>query len=151
MSTRLALAALLALLVLGCSGGSGTPTPTPGGAPTVAPGGGPTATPGGAPTVAPGGGNLEAKARSLVPPGATEVAELDAGTGYSLTVTTSTPIDQLESFWNQAIPGAGITKTGSFTMDGILTIALSNPDGGIIATPDESGLVTILISLGTSS
>lgn len=157
MSTRFAMGALVALLVLGCSGGSGpAPTPTPGGGaptpvnvPTATPGGAPT--PGGGATVPPGGGNLEAKARSLVPAGSTQTAEFDGGTSYVLTVTTTTPIAQLEAFWEQAIPAAGLSLSGSFTFDGALVMAFTNPDGGITATPGENGLVTVLISIGTSS
>ncbi len=168
MSQRFLAGVMLATLLAACSG-SPASAPTPG--PTGAPGPGATPTPvvpGATPTpVVPGAtdpaptpagptnplnsGDLEALVRSLVPPGSTEVTHIEVGGLYQLHLTSTSTIDQLEAFWDQAIPAAGMTLEGKYTAGGTLTIGISNPDGGIIVTPDESGQLFIAISLGISS
>jgi hypothetical protein len=85
-----------------------------------------------------------------VPPGASETSAVSIGNAYQLTLSSNQSLEELEAFWDQAIPAAGMQSTGRFTADGSLTIALTNPDGGIVATGDPStGGVTIVISVGT--
>jgi hypothetical protein len=138
------------VLLLACSGGPAGPTPgsqttTPPAAtnpPNV------TAEPG---TAQPNAGSNEQRARALIPPGATEVSAGSIGNSYQLTLTSDQTLAELEAFWAQAIPAAGLHSTGQFTADGTLTIAFANPDGGIVAANDLSGEqgVTIVISVGT--
>jgi hypothetical protein len=70
---------------------------------------------------------------------------------YQLSLTSTMTVDQLEAFWDERIPSLGMTLTGKFTSGGVLTIAITNPDGGIVAAPDGDGGVGIVISLGTSA
>lgn len=149
-------AALAAIALLAACGGTAAPAtsqpttaPAPGG-PTAAPGG-PTAAPGGAPTTAPVGGSLESKARALVPPGSTEVSQIATATSYQLIFSTTMSLDSLKQFWAQQIPAQGMAQSGSFEMQGVLTIALTNPDGGIVAVPDEEGKFIVTVSLGIRS
>jgi hypothetical protein len=133
----------LVVVVAACGGGPVTPTQRPGQ---------PTQAPGGTTTVPqPGGGNTEAKARALVPPGSTELSATTQGNSYSLIVSTAQTIEQVGAFYQQAIPAAGLTETGRFTLGDTLTISVSNPDGGIVAVKDPSqGRVVVTISLGIS-
>ena len=145
-------------LLLACSSGPAAPTPgsqqTPGSQPT--PPQAATSVPNppaqqtpGAPQ--PNAGDNESRARALIPPGASEVGEASFGGAYQLSLTSTQSLEQLDAFWAQAIPAAGMQLTGRFTVEGTLTIAVSNPDGGIVAARDAStGVTTIVISLGTS-
>jgi hypothetical protein len=142
--------AATAVLILACSGSGAVPT-APGA--TSGPDGAPTGVP-----TQPGGattnpqipaGDLEARARALIPPGSTEAGESTFGSLYQVTVTNPQTLEQLGPFWTTAIPGAGMTETGRFTAGPVLTIAFVNPDGGVVATRDDStGVTTILISTG---
>ncbi len=145
MSARLLGLLVLAMVIVACSSGGAAPTV---GAPTAAPGG-PTAAPGG-PTTAPAGGSMESIARALVPPGSNEVSGVQSGGSYTLIVTTTMSIEELKTFYAQAVPASGATSSGQFEVGGTLTISLTNPDGGIVATPGgaEGNLVTI--SVGTT-
>lgn len=145
------LAALFAMtFVLVACGGAGAPLASPGTGPTAQP---PVATqaPGGGATAAPVTGGLAALARELTPPASTEVSHFETPTSYQLIVSTTTPVDSLKQFWTQQIASLGITETGRFEMEGTLTIALTNPDGGILVVPGESGQHLVTISLGISS
>ena len=103
------------------------------------------------PTLQPNTGDNESRARALVPPGSTQLSESSFGNAFQLTLSSTQSIEQLGAFWTQAIPAAGMQETGRFTAEGSLTIAFTNPDGGIVAAPDPStGTVTIVISVGTS-
>lgn len=142
---RLLGSTLLAVFIVSCGGG-GQPTIT------QAPGGA-TQQPGAATQQpAPVGGDNEAKARALAPPGSTEVSLNKVGNSVQLAVSTTQNLEQLESFYTTAIPAAGMTETGRFTVSGVLTIAVTNPDGGIVAysNPDD-GTTYITISVGTST
>jgi hypothetical protein len=98
----------------------------------------------------PNAGDNESRARALVPPGSTELSETSFGNAYQLTLTNPQSLEQLDAFWAQAIPAAGMQSTGKFEMDLSLVIAFTNPDGGISATNDGSGSgSTIVISVGT--
>ena len=141
-------------LLVGC--GSGAAGPTPGSAATQ----GPAATsapgepgPGQATPVVPqpNAGDLESRARALIPAGATELSETTIGNAYTVQVSSSQSLEDLGAFWTQSIPAAGLQETGRFTAGDTLTIALTNPDGGIVASRDPStGAVIVSISLGTS-
>lgn len=154
MSGKIATFAVLALLLAACSG---TPaaTPTPGAGPTSPPAGQPTNPPGNAtpPAGTPGqpGSNFEAIARALVPPGSQDTYFTSFPGGYALTVTTSQSVEQVGQFLTQAIPAAGLTETGRFTMAGVLTVAFTNPDGGVVASSAEGGPTTVVISVGSGS
>jgi hypothetical protein len=150
---------VLAVLVVGCSGNA-NPTNSPGPGSTATPG--PTATsdnggqtpgsPTDNPTTNPGGGgDITALVQALIPAGATESGRLSLGGSLQVYLTSTASMADLESFWDQAIPANGMTESGKFTAEGILTIAITNPDGGIVATPNDDGTVGIVISLGTSS
>jgi hypothetical protein len=141
---RFFIGSLLAASLLACS--SASPTPTPAGA-TPAPG--ITAAPNSGPTAAPAGDN-QALARALVPAGASNVTEASVGNMRQIYATSSQTIEQLQAFWEQAIPANGMVIGGSFPSAGTLTIAFTNPDGGIVAAPDPSGGISIVISVGTS-
>jgi hypothetical protein len=110
--------------------------------------GAPTQPPAGTPIPQPNGGDLEAKVRSLVPPGSTEVTAAAVGGSFSVTVNNPGPLDQLEAFWDQKIPTAGVTQTGKVEAGGTLTYGFTDPDGGIVAAPNGSGGFVITISLG---
>ena len=146
---KLLVALGLAVLVAGCS----TPaTPTPGSEGTPAPAQATPDTGGGQATAGtePNTGDNKSKAESLVPDGATQLSEITVGNSYTVQVTSTKSLDELGSFWTQAIPNAGLTETGRFTAEGTLTIAFTNPDGGIGASQDpSSGSVIITISVGT--
>jgi hypothetical protein len=87
-----------------------------------------------------------------VPDGSTEVSKVQVGALFQLTVTNPKSIQELESFWDAKIPSLGITVSGKFTSGGTLTYSLTNPDGGIVASPDSSGSGTlIVIGLGVTS
>jgi hypothetical protein len=129
-------------------GSAGTP---PAAASTPAPG---DATPAGgqATAAAPqqNAGDNKSRARALIPNGATQLTEVASGNVYSVQVSSTQSLDELGSFFTQAIPAAGLHETGRFTADGSLTIAFTNPDGGIVATEDpSSGGVIVTISVGT--
>jgi len=155
--SRQILGLAVAAIVLAACGGTATGTPggtTPPGE-TQAPG--ETATPAetqdGGETTPPNAGDIEAKARALVPPGSTELGTGSFGGAFQITVTNPMSVAELEAFWDQKIPSLGMTVSGKFTAAGTLTIAITNPDGGIVAGEDSSGSgeTTIVISLGTSS
>ncbi len=151
---RLLNAALAGAIVISAAacGGNIVVLPTQSGtqqsqAPGTTPG--PAITPG-APQ--PGGGDNQSKARSLVPPGSTEMSSSAAGDSYSIVVSTTQTVEALGAFWQSAIPAAGMTESGRFNLGGTLTIALTNPDGGIVAIPDPSqGITIVTISVGQSS
>lgn len=136
----------IALVVVACGGG-GVATPTPGSQATLPPVA--TATPGGAPTAQPNTGDSKSLARMLIPPGATQLNEVQIGNSYTVQLSSTQSLEQLAAFWTGAIPAAGLTETGRFPGDGSLVIAFSNPDGGITASPTEGGIF-ITISVGTS-
>ena len=100
---------------------------------------------------APNSGDNKTKARALIPPGATQVNEVVVGNSYTVQVSSNQSLDQLATFWAQAIPAAGLQESGRFTAADTLTIAFTNPDGGIVASADSSsGFVLVTISVGTS-
>jgi len=140
------------LLLISCGGSS--PTQAPGGQTAAPPadGGGttpaPVATPAGG---QPNAGNLAAIAAALVPPGSTEVSHVDVGNSYSTTATTTQSLTDLQSFYAQAIPAAGLTMSGQFISGNALSVAFTNPDGGVVATTDTgTGETVIIISVGIS-
>ena len=146
-------------LFLACSGPAaptpGRPAgPTPGSAATQQPAAsaGAVNTPGLATPGAPqNGGDNKSKARALIPQGATQVSEVTVGNSYSVQVSSGQSLEQLGAFWTQAIPAAGLQETGRFTSGDTLTIAFTNPEGGVTASADPStGSVIITISAGTS-
>lgn len=157
MVKRLLASALLALALVGCSGGPaatvpGVPTQAPGGVPTQAPGGVPTQAPGGQPT--PAGqpaGDLEARVRALVPPGSTEISEASFGGAYQLNLSnTGQSLEQLQAFWTQQVPAAGFTWSGAFVQGDSLTVAFTNPSGGAVAVRNPAdGSTIITLSAGT--
>jgi hypothetical protein len=142
---------VLAALLVACSAGApATPsapaaTPTPG-ATQAAPS--PTPPGSGNTTPAANTGNAEAIVRALVPPGATEVSKVETGDFFSLSLSSSQSIAELEAFFDQKLPSTGVTVSGKFTAAGTLTIAFTNPDGGITATPDGSGGTLVVITAG---
>ncbi len=146
---RLAATATLALIVTACS--SGAPGPTvpgvslPPGATANVPTLPPVGTPG---NPLPNGGTPEARVRALIPPGATELQAAAVGGSYSVTLSHPGPLDQLEAFWDQAAPAAGVTVTGKVANAGTLTYGFTDPDGGIVAVPNGSGGYVITISVG---
>jgi hypothetical protein len=146
------LGSLSVVLFLVACGSSGPVATQPGGQASLPPGGqtqAPVATPG-APQ--PGGGDNEAKARALVPPGSTQVSTSSVGGNFSIVVSTPQTLEQLAAFYTTAIPAAGMTETGRFTLEGTLTIAFSNPEGGVVAFADpNAGSTIVTISVGTSS
>ena len=152
MFKRIAALAVCAIAIAACSGTPTTETPGPGG--TETPGAGATETPGatqGGQTNPPAG-DLEALARALVPPGSTETQKVEIGGFFQLYITSTMSLAELEAFWDSKIPSLGMTLAGKFTGSGSLTISITNPDGGIVATEDTSaGNVGIVIALGTSS
>ena len=138
---RLLGSTLVFVLIAACGGGA-TATQRPG-QPSQLPGA-PTAN---APQ--PGGSSNEAKARALAPPGSTEVSASAQGNSFSLIVSTTQTLEQLGAFYQQAIPAAGLTETGRFTLGETLTISVTNPDGGIVALRDPGqGSVLVTISIG---
>ena len=149
VTQRLATGVVVALILSACS--SGAPGATVPGvtqqpaATADAPTGAPVVT---NPPVNPA--SLEARVRALVPPGSSETQVAQVGNSYSLYLTNSSSLDQLEAFWDQAIPAQGLTLAGKFESAGTLTYSVTNPDGGIVVTPDGSGGHAIVISLGTS-
>jgi hypothetical protein len=151
MFKRIGALTVLAAVLFAC-GGSPTATQTPGAGATENPGGAPTDTPAAGQTTPPNASDIEAKVRALVPDGSTEIGKTEAGGLFSLTLTNPKSVQELESFWDQKIPSLGMTVSGKFTASGVVTYAITNPDGGIVAGPDSSGSgSTIVISLGTSS
>ena len=145
MNRPLASFLVVALFVLTAACGGGAVPTLPGGQQTQVPGGAPAAP-------VPDGGDNQSKARALVPPGSTEMSAQTAGNAYTMVVSTSQTLDQLKSFYSTAIPGAGMTETGRVELGGTLTIAMGNPDGGVVAVPDASqGTYILTISVGTSS
>lgn len=157
---KLLVALGLVVLVAGCSTPAATSTPGTGGTQATADTGGGEPTPdtggggGGEATQNTGGGNQsdnKAKARALIPDGATQLSEIIIENNYTVQVTSTKSLDELSSFWTQAIPKAGLSETGRFTASGTLTIAFTNPDGGVVASEDPSGGgVIITISVGSS-
>ena len=146
---RVAAGVALAVMLSACS--SGAPGATAPGV-TQQPGATvavPTPPPVGTVNPQPNVGDLEAGVRALVPPGSSETQFSQVGGNYSLYLTNSTPIDQLEAFWDQAIVAQGLTLAGKFEQAGTLTYSFSNPVGGIVVTQDGSGGQAIVISLGT--
>jgi hypothetical protein len=102
-------------------------------------------------TPQPNTGDNKAKAQALIPPGSSApINEVTVGNSYTVQVTSSMTLEQLGAFWTTAIPAAGLAETGRFTSSGTLTIAFSNPDGGIVASDTENG-VLVSISVGTGS
>jgi hypothetical protein len=151
MFKRIGALTVLAAVLFAC-GGSPTAPQTPGAGATENPGGVPTDTPAAGQTTPPNAGDIEAKVRALVPDGSTEIAKAQIGGLFQLTVTNPKSVAELEAFWDQKIPSLGITVGGKFTTSGVLQYALTNPDGGIVASPSSSGSGTdIVISLGLSS
>jgi hypothetical protein len=151
MFKRIGALAVLAVVVFACSGSPTTQTPGVGA--TDTPGAAPTDTPAAGQTTPPNASDIEAKVRALVPDGSTEVGKTEIGGLFQLTLTSPKSLQELEAFWDQKIPSLGMNLAGKFTAGGVLTIAISNPDGGIVAGEDTSGsgLTSIVISLGTSS
>jgi len=99
----------------------------------------------------PNAGDNKSKARALIPAGATQLSEVNVGNSYTVQLSTTQSLEQLGTFWTQAIPAAGLQETGRFTQAETLTIAFANPEGGIVAFADSSsGGVIITISVGTS-
>jgi hypothetical protein len=145
--------ALIAVLIAACSG-STTTTPPAGATATAgteatatSAGGG-----GGAQTPAPNAGDNEAKARALVPDGSTETAHLATGGIFQVYVTNPKSVKELEAFWDAKIPQVGLTQSGKFEANGAVTYGFTNPDGGIVASPDSSGNgTTIVISVGNAT
>jgi hypothetical protein len=141
----------IALVVVACGGGA-APTATPGSQVTAPPGA--TDPPGAtaATTPQPNSGDNKSKAQALIPPGSSApLNEVTIGNSYTVQVTSTQTLEQLGAFWTTAIPGAGLQETGRFTSAGTLTIAFTNPDGGIVASEDSSsGGVFISISVGSS-
>ena len=150
-----------AALLLACGGSPAAPTQRPAGStpgavatqqpaaqtPAVNPPPG-QVTPG---APAPNGGDNKTKARALIPPGATQVNEVVIGNSYTVHVSSNQTLDQLAAYWTQAIPAAGLQESGRFTAAETLTIAFTNPDGGIVASADPStGFVLATISVGNS-
>ena len=86
--------------------------------------------------------------RALVPPGSTEVNYVAAGGSYTLYLSNASGVDQLEAFFDQAIPAQGITVAGKSEESGSLVYSLTNPIGGVVVTPAASGHM-ITISLGS--
>lgn len=158
MLKRIGALTVLAVVAFACSGSPTTQTPgagateTPGGAAAETPGAAATETPAAGQTNPPNAGDIEAKVRALVPDGSTEIGKAQVGGLFQLTVTSPKSIQELEAFWDQKIPSLGITVSGKFTSGGVLTYSLTNPDGGIVATPGSSGGGSeIVIGLGVTS
>jgi hypothetical protein len=150
MFKRIGALAVLAVVVFACSGSP--TTQTPGAGATDTPGAGATDTPAPGQTTPPNAGDLKGKAQALLPSDATVVSEVTVGGSYSVTATSKTSVADLTTFWEQKIKDLGMTQTGKFEAGGALTIAFTNPDGGIVAGTDTStGETTIAISVGTSS
>src|SRR5687767_7767623 len=120
----------IALVVVACGGGGVGPSPTPGSQATTPPG----ATNAPNVTAQPNTGDNKSRARLLIPPGATQISESTFGSSYSVQLSSTQTLEQLGAFWTTAIPAAGFTETGRFSMAGTLTIAFTNPDGGIVAS-----------------
>jgi len=149
--------AALALVVAACSSaGPAAPTATSAG------GGSPTTTPGsvatndtsptqGGQTGQPFSGSLKDLAHKLAPDGSTQVAEVEVGGAYSLSVTSSLGLDQLTSFWESRIPSLGMTLAASVKTGGGLYLSTTNPNGGIVASPDPSGGGGFSIAISLSS
>ena len=146
MIYRAAAAFALTAIIAGCGG---APPATTGPAAPTAPAPGVTQP---AVTQAPGGGNLgtnEGIARALVPPGSTQQSTSTFGDSFQIVVFTNMTLDQLKTFYTQQIPTTGATETGRFEISGTLTIAFTNPDGGIVVVPaDDAGQFGITISVG---
>jgi hypothetical protein len=142
----------LAGLLVACGGGGTTPTTAPGGGSTAQPPGAATPAPGVA-TPAPGGnnsGDFEAMVRALAPAGSTEIQFVESGGLTALYLSSTMPLDQLEAFFDQAIPAQGITVSGKSEMAGTLIYSLENPVGGVVVSPADQAGHAITISLGES-
>ena len=151
MHKRILALAILAVVIAACSGSSSA-TNTPGSQATATeqPGGA-TQNPGGQ-TTPPNAADLKAKAQALLPSDATIVSEVTVGGAYQVTATSNKSIAELTTFWEQKIKDLGMNQTGKFEAGGALTIAFTNPNGGIVAGTDSSNnQTTIAISVGTSS
>ena len=151
---RLAYLAGIAVLLAACSSGPSGPTSrpqvtTPPAGATSAPNQPPAQATPGAPQ--PNTGDNKSLARALIPQGATQLSEVNVGNSYTVQLSSTQSLEQLGAFWTQAIPAAGLQETGRFTQGETLTIAFTNPDGGIVAFADSSsGGVIMTISVGTS-
>ncbi len=150
MFQRIGALALLAIVIGACSG---NPTTAPQG--TETPGPAATETPGATQegqTNPPPAGDLEATARALVPPGSSETSKFEAGGVFQLYLTSTMSLEELESFWDAKIPSQGMKVEGKFSGSGGVTYIFSNPDGGIVASPDPSaGGFGIVISVSSGS
>jgi hypothetical protein len=94
---------------------------------------------------------MESIARSLLPPGATQQSFSTIGNAVQLVGISSMSLDELKAFFSQQIPASGVRETGRFELEGTLTIALANPDGGIVIVPaNDAGQYLVTISVGTS-
>jgi len=142
--------AVLAIVIAACGSAATNPpsdTQPPGATAT------PAETQGGGETTPPNAGDLEATARALVPPGSTETGKFEVGGFFQLYLTSTTSMQDLETFWDQKLAALGINVVGKFTAEGTLTYSFTNPDGGIVASPDTSGGsdTVVVIAVGTSS
>ena len=153
MSRLFAGLAIVAVLIAACSGTTPQSTATPGSGATPGTEATPTPAGGGGQTNPPNAGDMEAKARSLVPDGSTETGHLETGGIFQIYLTNPKSIKDLEAFWDAKIPQTGLTLSGKFEAGGAVTYAFSNPDGGIVASPDSSGngQTTIVISVGNAT
>jgi hypothetical protein len=146
---------LLAVAVLGAvlAACGGTTSSGPSRAPATI---GTVATPGGAGTPAaatpgPGARDPETIVLALVPPGATEVSRSTIGNLFTVTLSSSSSLADLESFFDQKLASLGMSGAGKFNVANTLTYAFTNPDGGIVVAPGDNGGNVITISAGTSS
>jgi hypothetical protein len=89
-------------------------------------------------------------ARALAPPGSTELQFVESSGVTALYLSSTTPIDQLEAFFDQAIPAQNITVSGKSKLSGSLIYSLENPVGGVVVTPADQAGNAITISLGES-
>jgi hypothetical protein len=148
------LLAVAALILAACSGAPAATTPgsqatEPPGA-TSTPGSGEQTEPGGT-TPQPNTGDNKAKAQALIPTGCSQISEFTSGGNYTVSLSCTQTVEQMAAFWTTAIPAAGLTESGRFSAAGTLTIAFTNPDGGITAAADTSTNTTVVtISVGTS-
>src|SRR5688572_33311900 len=90
----------IALVVVACGGGPAGPSPTPGSQVTTPPGA--TNAPNGTPQ--PNTGDNKSIARSLIPPGATQLNEVQVGNSYTVQLSSTQSLDELGAFWTTAIP-----------------------------------------------
>ena len=81
----------------------------------------------------PGGGSnldVEAVARALVPPNSTEVSKTTAPDTWFVIYETTESIDSLRSFYESAIPGAGLTVVSTTTANGGVSWAMATDESG---------------------